>query len=183
MSNSSKYHEKLIKRVKSGDIDAFDMLMLEFGSSIRSFIAYHLPVKECIEEVSQRTFIYAFENIDNFKKGSIKSWLITIARNQTLAEIEQFKRIERNKEKYSDHLSALEVTLHPEKISERQFHLDHCLDQLKPEHFELIKLSYQEGYKAPEISKFLNKSHAWVRTSLMRVRNSLRQCIESQVAE
>ena len=75
-----KDENSLVSKVKTGDIDAFEILMTRYVRTVKSFIGFHLPIEDCIEEVCQNTFITAFRKIDSFKKGSFQAWIITIAK-------------------------------------------------------------------------------------------------------
>ena len=60
--------------------------------------------------------------------------------------------------------------------------LNECLDKVSQSSRDLLALRYHEGHSTPEIARRLDRSHAWVRTTLCRVRQQLRECVESKLS-
>jgi len=56
--------------------------------------------------------------------------------------------------------------------------LEECYSRLKEDHKQLIKLKYKDHLSSQEIADFFSKSSDWVRTSLYRLRASLRECLD-----
>lgn len=171
-----KYLEsELLKRVKKNDLRAYEKLMEVHLPRIKAYIAYALPLQEKINDLTQEVFIFAFQRIDDFSEGNFGAWLKSIARNLVRREFTNLKRQNYNRGNYEKWL--LLQNEHPPEHNDAAT-LDECLAKLKKEHFELIKLRYQQTFNSLEISKRINKSHAWVRTTLCRIRDRLKNCIE-----
>jgi RNA polymerase sigma-70 factor (ECF subfamily) len=60
--------------------------------------------------------------------------------------------------------------------------LRHCLDQLQGRSKRVIELRYRRGLKSRAIAQEMTLSSGAVRMLLCRVRESLRHCIERQMA-
>ena len=61
-------------------------------------------------------------------------------------------------------------------------HLQDCLAQLDGPLRELITLKYQDDHSTETIAARLKRSLVWVRVSLFRVRQQLRECIEAKLS-
>jgi RNA polymerase sigma-70 factor (ECF subfamily) len=59
--------------------------------------------------------------------------------------------------------------------------LEQCLGGVKGEAKHLLDLRYREGHSPQEIARKLGRSSDAIRASLMRVRRSLRDCIERRL--
>ena len=166
--------KQIIRRAKKGELKAFEELMRLHLPAVRAYVAYRLPIENCVEEICQETFIFAYQNIGQFKEGSFKAWLKAIARNLVLKEVNRFKRQGRNLERYQSYV----VDNYEEKEAQYSDGLALCLKSLKSEHRQLIDLRYRNNYNSREIAEYLGKGHSWVRTSLFRLRDQLRLCME-----
>ena len=166
--------EILLGKVKAGDLKAYEKLMNSHLPRIKAYIAYSLPFQEVVNDLTQEVFIFASQNIDDFKEGNFGAWLKAVARNLVRREFTRMKRRSYNRENYEKWLVVQnEVPLeHADTAA-----LEECLAKLKKEHRELVNLRYVQTFNSLEISKKINKSHAWVRTTLCRVRDNLRTCL------
>jgi len=99
--------EDLIAKVKSGDVASYGPVVAEFQGRLRAFIATFCPDRSEVDEVAQRTFIWAYEHLGEYEVGTrFYSWLKAIARNMLLAELEARRRQVSNQR----YLAYLQVT-------------------------------------------------------------------------
>ncbi len=66
-------------------------------------------------------------------------------------------------------------------LREEESHLDHCLTKLAPEARRMVRLRYYDLLDSREIARVLDKSEVAIRVGLLRIREQLRKCIESQI--
>lgn len=66
-------------------------------------------------------------------------------------------------------------------LREEEAHLDHCLTRLAPEARRMVRLRYYDLLDSGEIARLLGKSEVAIRVGLLRIREQLRKCIESQL--
>ena len=72
----------------------------------------------------------------------------------------------------------------PDKIwmkKERLSALENCVGGLPENSEQLIHLRFKSSYKSHEISEIVGMKAAAVRMSLMRIRRSLKDCVENRV--
>jgi RNA polymerase sigma-70 factor, ECF subfamily len=183
IANGSPEDAQLVAAVQAGDMHAFDPLVERHLDAIHAFVALKLPVPHLVDEISHDTFVFAFRRISEFTPGtSFRAWLRAIAANKVRAEIERYGREERNRLAYSER-RALDDAL-AESSSPASPELDALQDCLKamPEHLrKILRLRYHDENSSEEIAGRLERSLAWVRTTLCRVRQQLRDCIERKL--
>jgi RNA polymerase sigma-70 factor (ECF subfamily) len=73
----------LIARSQSGDVNAFNQLVLHYQQTVYNVILRMLGDRDTAADVAQETFIAAYRAIQSFRGGSsFRAWLLRIATNQ-----------------------------------------------------------------------------------------------------
>ena len=73
----------LIARSQSGDVNAFNQLVLHYQQTVYNVILRILGDRDTAADVAQETFIAAYRAIQSFRGGSsFGAWLLRIATNQ-----------------------------------------------------------------------------------------------------
>jgi RNA polymerase sigma-70 factor (ECF subfamily) len=72
----------LVEKAASGDLDAFNQLVLRYQNLAYSHAYAILGDSDSAEDATQESFIKAFQNMDRYRGGgSFRSWLLTIVTN------------------------------------------------------------------------------------------------------
>jgi RNA polymerase sigma-70 factor (ECF subfamily) len=77
----------LIEQVRSGNKNAFKILILRYQRMIFSFLSSFRFPNQVTEDLAQETFLKAYKSISSYdpqKGASFSTWLFTIARNQAI---------------------------------------------------------------------------------------------------
>jgi len=84
--------EALVRRARSGDLEAYDELVRRYQERIYGTI-YHMTANhEDANDLAQESFIKAFQALKSFKGGSsFYTWLYRIAVNKTINFLKQRK--------------------------------------------------------------------------------------------
>lgn len=169
----------LILKVQDGDLEAFGPLVDQHLAHVRAFIALRSPALHLVDELAHETFVFAFRNLRQFEAGtSLAKWLRAIAWNLLRAEV---KRFGRDQARHADaaawgpEMAAVEEA--PDSTPDAEF-LEDCLRQLPTPMRALVAFKYSEDLSGDDIARRLERSTAWVWTTLFRVRQQLRECIE-----
>jgi RNA polymerase sigma-70 factor (ECF subfamily) len=183
ITDGSAGDAQLVAAVQAGDAHAFDPLVERHLDAIHAFVALRLPAAHLVDEITHETFVFAFRRIAEFTAGtSFRAWLRAIAANKIRAEIERYRREEGHRLAYAE-LRALEEALgevkRPDSLELEV--LDDCLREVPSHLRNLVDLRYREERSSEEIAGRLERSVAWVRTTLCRVRQQLRDCIERKL--
>lgn len=173
----------LVLAVQRGEVRAFEPLLDRHLSHVHALVALRLPVAHLVDEITHETFVSAFRMMDRFTAGTnLHGWLRTIAGNLVRKELGRYHREEANKLGYAEQREIeLALTEDDENASREAEALRGCLDAVPPNLKSLLELRYRDDFTSYVIAEKLQKTAAWVRVTLHRVREQLRSCIESKL--
>ena len=77
----SNSEEILVQQAKDGNLEAFNQLVLSYQNLAYNHACALLGDSASAEDVTQESFIKAFQGLDKFRGGSFRSWLLRIATN------------------------------------------------------------------------------------------------------
>ena len=186
-----KDEKALIKKIKSGDIEAFSTLVLRYEKRAFNFAYRILKDAHLAEDATQEAFLRVYSKIDTFLgTSSFSTWFYTILNNICLD-------ILRKKSRQSETLTISQTSADDEEY-ELQIEdksagpyealqkkdaaalLEKAIDLLSYEHRLVIILRDIEGREYEEIAKILNISLGTVKSRLSRARLALRKILEEQ---
>lgn len=81
-----------IQQACSGDLDAFNQIVLENQSIVFNYVLWLVCDQAIAEDLTQETFIRAYQHLRGYRGGSIRAWLLRIAANASLDELRRRKR-------------------------------------------------------------------------------------------
>jgi RNA polymerase sigma-70 factor (ECF subfamily) len=84
--------QKLIQAAISGDIEAFNQLVVTYQDAIYNQACWLMKEKEAAEDMTQEAFIRAYQSLRSYRGGSFRSWLARIVTNVCLDELRRQKR-------------------------------------------------------------------------------------------
>ena len=174
--------DTLIQEVQQGELASFEPLLDRHLTHLRAFIALKAPVPHLVDELAHETFVYAFGHIREFAPGtSFRAWLKAIAWNLLRAEIQRFSREQVNQSRFAEEWAEQVANDDSSFNNSREVEsLEECVKQMPAPMRELLTLKYHSEYSTDEIARRLQRSLAWVRTVLFRVRKQLKDCIEQK---
>ena len=175
----------LVEAIQRGDIQALGRLVDRHLDHLHAFISLRLPVAHLVDEITHETFVFAYHHIQEFTTGTaVRAWLRAIASNKIRAEIERYCREERNRLHYAEHLQIEIALSENESETSREVEaLNQCLEKVPPHQRELITLKYHDEHSTADIARRVQRSLAWVRTTLCRLRQELRECLKRTIAK
>jgi RNA polymerase sigma-70 factor (ECF subfamily) len=179
--NCSQKTQHLVALAKAGDDDALDWLCRVYGERIRRIIRLRmgreLRVKLDSMDIIQDALLNALRGLEDFKyenEGDFLRWLLRIAQNTLGHNLEKLHADKRDIRKEvrlegcgpttEGRLSRIRGFVRittPSMIMSRKEDLDKlekAIDELKPEHKEVIVLAKIEGLSYKEIGQRLSKS-------------------------
>lgn len=175
ISNSISDSE-LVKKLRKGDIEAFDQVFKKYGNRLFGFALSYLKSKEETEGLVQNVFLKLWENRKKLKQeSSLKSYLFTIAYHQ-MCQIFRKKQIHEKflKEKITsvDTATDLEEMLEYKATLEQ---IEKLINKL-PEKQRLVFIkSRNEGKSSKEIAAEMNLAPGTVDNLISLALKFLRQ--------
>jgi len=183
---------EIVLQVLEGNVNSFESLMSRHKDHVLRIVKKHVPYSE-VEEMSQETFIRAYQSLSGFKsKGDFKQWLSSIAVRTCY---DYWRKAYRNKEVTMSSLTERHQKWLEEVVSdqpETPFHegddqkeatelLDWAMGKLTPEDRMVLELIYLEGLSGKEASDLLGWSVANIKVRAFRSRNKLKKILKETI--
>lgn len=83
---------RLVSQAGTGDLEAFNQLVLQNQNMVYSHARALLGDADLAEDVTQESFLKAFQSISRFRGGSFRSWLLKIATNSAYDILRRARR-------------------------------------------------------------------------------------------
>jgi RNA polymerase sigma-70 factor (ECF subfamily) len=183
---------QVVQKVQAGNVGAFDQLVQKYREQIFSVVYNMTSNREDASDLTQETFIKAFQAIGRFRgKSSFFTWIYRIAVNTTVTFLKK-----RNRRRYisyenideeassSEIVERLTASNRSEKgalVSELQEKLNDALQKLSPKHRTVVVLHEIEGLEHAEIAEITKTSVGTVRSRLhyakQQLQSYLHECI------
>jgi RNA polymerase sigma-70 factor (ECF subfamily) len=180
---------ELIDASIQGDLDAFNRLVLEYQDVVFRQARYWVNDEEIAADITQDTFIKAYQNLKNFRGGSFRAWLLRTATHASIDELRRRKRrptisIDYEDDEGMDREFAgwmADPEPLPEEIAERgqlQQAVQSILEQVKPVYRAAVVLVDLQGLNYEEASDALGIPVGTLKSRLARGRVMMRELIE-----
>jgi RNA polymerase sigma-70 factor (ECF subfamily) len=191
-SARSSVEIEFIEKLRSGDAEAFDTLVVRYSADIYALLVRLTEDTEEAGDLTQETFLSALRAIEKFRgESDLKTWLYRIAINESRNRFRWWKRRRREKTISLDAPIGENETPFSETIPsgfanpeetilqrEREGKLTKALRNL-PEMFrESIVLCDIEGLSYEEIASALQINIGTVKSRIARGREQLRKKLE-----
>ena len=172
---------------------AFDILVQKYREHIFSVIYNMTSNREDASDLTQETFIKAFQAIGRFKgKSSFFTWIYRIAINHTMTFLKKRNRRRFiSYEKIDEEVSRTEIFEHltaksrSEKgvlVSELQEKLNDALQKLSDKHRTVVILHDIQGLEHAEIAEITKVSIGPVRSRLHYAKQQLQSYLRGYIA-
>ncbi|HWS23407.1 MAG TPA: RNA polymerase sigma factor [Anaerolineales bacterium] len=181
--------KELIHLAQSGDLFAFNELVSTYERLVYNVCFRVLSNRQDAEDLTQETFITAFQKIGQYRGDSFKSWLLRIATNRSIDLIRSRQH-------------SVEVPLEPESVDgEENRNMDwmidpkadieqimdqsnlssvlrRCIEKLGMDQRVVIVLIdvFEMGYV--EVTEVVKKPLGTIKSRLVRARNQVRDCVD-----
>ncbi|MBN2713532.1 MAG: sigma-70 family RNA polymerase sigma factor [Planctomycetes bacterium] len=181
-------HENIdacISAVLSGEINCFEEFILACQQEVWKVVASARFDHATSSDLTQKTFIQAYEQLDKYKPGTNPIfWIKEIARNLVRKEIRTRRSRSRIMEAYRQRLEERmhSSSQHETYTGKYESALSRCMRELSERGREAIRLHYTEGKSFAAISEALDTTAVAAKQLVYRLRTSLRTCIEMRMA-
>jgi RNA polymerase sigma-70 factor (ECF subfamily) len=192
LSDANRHDEQLVQQAQSGDLDAFNELVVRHERSVYGVCLRLLRDPTQAEDATQDAFIRAWSAIDSFHGGLVRPWLLRIATNRTYdilraktrrpAQSLDAQTYEIEPEWTSQAASAE----HPEAFasrSELSAHLEQALGELPEDQRLAIILSDVQGYAYEDIAEVMGVAVGTVKSRISRGRSRLRAMLQEDTGD
>jgi len=183
----------VVQKVQAGNVGAFDQLVQKYRQQIFAVIYNMTSNREDASDLTQETFIKAFQAIGRFRgKASFFTWIYRIAVNTTMTFLKK-----RNRRRFisyenideeassSEIVERLTASNRSEKgalVSELQEKLNDALQKLSLKHRTVVILHEIEGLEHAEIAEITQTSIGTVRSRLHYAKQQLQSFLQDYLA-
>lgn len=181
--------DDLVQLVLDGDENALARLISENQRCVRAYLGRYIRNSTVVDELAADVFLVAYRGLSTFKRERpLIAWLTGIARNQALMHLRKSAQLAKHVSKSLDDLydeacrKACESENEEALLQEERLKaLAECTGKLPERHTHVLKEFYCEGRDSESIAGNIKMHGVAVRVMLMRIRNSLRKCIEASL--
>jgi RNA polymerase sigma factor (sigma-70 family) len=169
--------EELMAAYVAGDSAAFEELFRRYAPALLRVIGRQLSSPGEANDLVQQTFLQLHRARHDFKPGArLRPWIFTIALN---LKREYFRRLRRRPEAplELDGRNDPAILPPPPERAENERAVRRALDQLPPDHREVIVLHWFEGLSFPEVSAVVGASVSAVKVRAHRGYVALRKLL------
>ena len=167
----------LVLMLQSKDERGFSILYDNYSSALYGVILKIVRTEEIAADVLQDAFVKIWKNIEGYNrtKGTLFTWMLNVARNTAIDKIrsQDFQNSQRNQD--------LDTTVELiDSQANSQFDVDaiglkKVVENLRPEHRQMIDLLYFQGYTQAEVAKEFDIPLGTVKTRVKAAIVQLRQ--------
>lgn len=181
MDESSNQYLSLLSRTAQGDQEAFSRLYQETAGRLYAVSLQMLKRRDLAEDVVQEAFVRIWHNAGEYhaEKGTVLSWMISIARYRALDMLRAAKsRRETSDDQTpeSEDRESPELNLyqHRERVQ-----IDQCMDELEGSQRQAIHMAYFLGFTHFEVCERLASPLGSVKSWIRRGLERLKRCLEA----
>ena len=165
----------LIKRMKQGNENAFDVFVRKYYEEILKYCSYRCPDPAYAEDLTQEAFLRFFEKLSDYRYiGKTRNYLYTIAGNLCK---DYYKKI---KESFLEELPAeVQISSQASEAEDilNKITIQAALNGLPEELREIIILYYFQELRLTEISDILGISLPLVKYRMKQARMQLKKML------
>lgn len=171
MDHSAKDYEAFL----SGDMQALSKIIRKYKDGLILYLNGIVHDVLLAEELTEETFVKLVIKKPKFRSdSSFKTWLFTIGRNTALGYIRK-RRITYIPLENCPELTDEEMNLERQYIQkEQQIDLHRAMKKLKPNYYQVLWLTYFEGFSHKETARIMGKSVHNTETLVYRARQALK---------
>ncbi|MGI9277354.1 MAG: RNA polymerase sigma factor RpoE [Endozoicomonas sp.] len=188
MVEAQEADQQLVERVKKGDRNAFDLLVIKYQHRILGLVGSYVNDFQEVQDVAQEAFIKAYRAIDKFRgESSFYTWLYRIAVNTAKNHLVSKGRklpesdIDVHDADFLDTASSLRVVDTPERNlyrDEIQRIIHDVIRRLPDELRTAVMLREFDGLSYDEIANVMECPVGTVRSRIFRAREAIDREIE-----
>ncbi len=174
------YDEELVQQAVEHDRAAFARLYDKYVDRVFKHVYYKVSNQHEAEDITQETFIKAWEAIGGYRRtgAPFAAWLIAIARNLVIDHYRARKKIVPLED-------GIEVKIDPDKnpelLAEASFDradIRSAILKLKEDKQKVVMMRFIDGFSYTEIAQTMKKSEGAVRVILFRALGDLKQLLQ-----
>jgi RNA polymerase sigma-70 factor (ECF subfamily) len=174
----------LLKEYRSGgDLEVLGELYSRYMHLVYGLCLKYLKNREDARDAVMQIFEKLITEIDRHEIQNFRSWLYVLSKNYCLMQIRSEKSKDRKMDLWvKDQEESVEFhpDLHPidEEGMENNSALADCIEKLKKEQKDCVRLFYFQNWSYRQIAEILNLEEKKVKSHLQNAKRNLKICLE-----
>ncbi|MFT5920292.1 MAG: RNA polymerase sigma factor (sigma-70 family) [Granulosicoccus sp.] len=177
--------QQYIEQVLDGNVNAYEHLVNRHKGMVHTIAMRIVRNQEDAEEVTQDTFLKAFQKLSTFKGGSkFSTWLYRITYNVAVSKTrkKQLDTADMEDETLANlDLNSTSDTLDGLKKEEQKRYIDSAIEQLPEDQSLILTLFYLNENSIEEIVEITKMTAGNVKVKLHRARKKLLGLLENML--
>lgn len=190
---------ELVRRAQSGEVDAFEQLMVRHQRRVFAIVGGILRGREDVEDVAQQVFIKVFQSLKRFdRRSAFSTWLYKVTVNECWDYLrkkrarplvyeadlsEEQAQAAFGGEARSPMMNEGSAGAAADRRTELRDLLDRLLAELTEEEQTMLILKEVEGFSVEEIGEIVGMNVNTVKVRLFRTRGRLMRMYQRRLAE
>jgi len=188
-ADSNSIEAELAEMARENPREAFDAVLRLYQADIRILMRRHFGNSVEADEVAQEVFVQIYQSMAKFRQeGSLRAWVMAIARNQILLYFRNETRRRRltgvivSPEILEIDATTTDADPFQHETAEAELHaLQNCLQRLGDAPRGLVEAFYFQARSAESLAVENGQSAGAIRMMLMRIRKQLGKCIRMKL--
>jgi len=176
-SPESDADDQVVERYLTGDMTAFDELMIRYERQIYRICYRFVNNRDDAMDLAQEVFIKAFEHLGSFRReSSMKTWLYRIAMNHCINHV---KKNAREFVEITESVGSIRATVHSdmEKREQRE-QFRRLVKKLPPKQKAILEMRIHEQLSYEEIATMSGRSISTIKASVFFALEKLRKLVK-----
>jgi len=177
----SSNDQQVISAVMNGDVNAYSILVQQYQKPIFNLMYRVTGSSEDAKDLTQETFIKAYEKLDHFRMGArFFPWLYTIGYNHARNFVQRGKPFQQLSDEDFEKNAGVDYPSQQEErvLAQIDFlRIYQALEQLPMDYREAVILHYHEGLSMEDIATALQLSVSGAKMRVHRGIKKLREII------
>lgn len=182
MKEIADREKEFLKNAREGRTEDFGHIVLLYEGRLRAYASRFVSNRDDVGDIVQDAFLDALRYLSRYDPGrDFGAWIYAICKNRILNYFRS-RRVRRSvqlsvvDEALEERMSTMDVE--EDDGEDRVTAIRECMTKLRDEHRELISRRYGDRVAVKDIAEALRQSAASVSMRLMRLRDTLRRCLE-----
>ncbi|MBU2887741.1 sigma-70 family RNA polymerase sigma factor [Gilvimarinus agarilyticus] len=177
-ANDAQRLSRWVARARGGDIKAFEYLVSQQQSLVRSYLAKRTDYRADVDDLAQESFVLAWQKLATLHDdAAFSGWVLSIAQNLLRNHHRKHARLAPTEPDLLAQLLDEQQQQHPDEQEAELSLLRQCLLKLDHPAQKTLRLYYREGYSLQELREAMDVAHSTLTMRLNRYRKKLRDCI------
>lgn len=169
---------EVVRRIQSGDNDAFDELMRRYKRPVVNFVYRLLGNAEDADDIAQEVFVRVYQNLDTYRaETKFSTWLFALARNAAIDRLRWRARHPTEPIESAPQLIAPAGTDNEASAREIGEQIAAAVAKLPEDQRTALVLAEYQGLSYAEIAGVMRCSEKSVESRLYRAKQTLRSSL------